>query len=204
MLIDYLVEIFGPNEPIFLSEISYEDYSDIWVKKELAKMCEIGKIIRYDRGIYYVPVKTPFGDSVLNPNKIIERKYLSENGKRIGFYTGIMALQQMGLSTQMTNIPEIQTNNENSKYRKVKVGDQEVVLRKSRVEIDDDNIYVLQFLEMMNSVPADFFDDDRKSVIRNWIKEYKVSQEYVTRYAPFFPDKTMRNLIESGVIYYVA
>ena len=29
MLYDYLLEIFGKNEPIFLSDIHYEDYSDI-------------------------------------------------------------------------------------------------------------------------------------------------------------------------------
>ena len=42
MLYDYLLEIFGKNEPIFLSDIHYEDYSDIWLKKKLAKLCESG------------------------------------------------------------------------------------------------------------------------------------------------------------------
>ena len=107
MLYDYLLETFGKNEPIFLSDIHYEDYSDIWLKKKLAKLCESNQVIRYERGIYYIPVKTPFGNSILNPNRIIERKYLSEKGNRIGFYTGITALQQAGLSTQMSNIPEI-------------------------------------------------------------------------------------------------
>ena len=60
------------------SDIHYEDYSDIWLKKKLAKLCESGQVIRYERGIYYIPVKTPFGNSILNPNRIIERKYLSE------------------------------------------------------------------------------------------------------------------------------
>jgi hypothetical protein len=79
-----------------------------------------------------------------------------------------------------------------------------VILRKSRVTIDNDNIFVLQFLEMMNSTSANFFDEERKAVIKNWIRKCSISQELVTKYAPFFPDKTMRNLIESGVIYYVA
>lgn len=203
MLYDYLIETFGQNEPIFLSDIAYENYSEIWLKKELAKLCDSGQITRYERGIYYIPVKTPFGNSILNPNRIIERKYISENGKRIGFYTGITALQQAGLSTQMSNIPEIQTNNENSKLRRVKVGNQDVILRKARVKIDNDNIFVLQFLEMMNSTSSSYFDDERKVVIKNWIRKYNISQELVTKYAPFFPDKTMRNLIESGVIYYI-
>ena len=204
MLFDYLIEKFGKNEPIFFSDISYENYSEIWLKKELSKLCEQGRIIRYERGIYYIPVKTPFGTSVLNPNKIIEKKYLANNGARIGFYTGITALQQAGLSTQMSNIPEIQTNNENSKLRRITVGNQEVILRKSRVAIDNENIFVLQFLEMMNCISPDYFDDERKSAIKEWIRKNNISQKLVTKYAPYFPDKTMRNLIESGVIYYVA
>ncbi len=204
MLFDYLLETFGENEPIFFSEISYENYSEIWLKKELSKLCEQGRIIRYERGIYYIPVKTPFGNSVLNPNKIIEKKYLANNGARIGFYTGITALQQAGLSTQMSNIPEIQTNNENSKLRRITIGNQEVILRKSRVSIDNENIFVLQFLEMMNCISPGYFDDERKAAIKAWIRKNNISQELVTKYAPYFPDKAMRNLIESGVIYYVA
>ena len=49
-----------------------------------------------------------------------------------------------------------------------------------------------------------YFDDERKSAIKEWIRKNNVSQELITKYAPYFPDKTMRNLIESGVIYYVA
>ena len=79
-----------------------------------------------------------------------------------------------------------------------------MILRKSRVKIDNDNIFVLQFLEMMNSTSSGYFDDERKAVIKSWIRKCNISQELVTKYAPFFPDKALRNLIESGVIYYVA
>lgn len=204
MLYDFLLETFGQNVPIFLSDIQYKEYSEIWIKKELTKLCGDGKLMRYERGIYYIPVKTPFGNSILNPNTIIERKYLSDKGNHIGFYTGITALQQAGLSTQMSNIPEIQTNNENSKLRRVKIGNQEIILRKSRVPINNDNIFVLQFLEMMNCTSSNYFDDERKAAIKDWLRKRNISQELVTKYAPYFPDKAMRNLIESGVIYYVA
>lgn len=98
----------------------------------------------------------------MNPNKVIERKYLSDKGKKIGFYTGITALQQAGLSTQISNVPEIQTNNEISKLRRVKVGSQEIILRKARTKINNENIAVLQFLEIMNSTAASYFDDVKK------------------------------------------
>jgi len=203
MLYQYLIETFGYNEPIFTSDIQYKEYSKIWVAKELTRLCENGQLIRYERGIYYIPQTTPFGNSVLNPNKVIERKYLTENGERIGFYTGITAFQRIGLSTQMSNVPEIQTNNENSKLRRVKVGSQEVILRKARVKITNQNSSVLQFLEMMNSAAAGYFNEERKEILRNWMQKMNITRQLVTEYAPFFPDRVMRNLVESGVIYYV-
>ena len=135
---------------------------------------------------------------------LIERKYLSDKGKKIGFYTGITALQQAGLSTQISNVPEIQTNNENSKLRRVKVGSQEIILRKARTKINNENIAVLQFLEIMNSTAASYFDDVRKAILKEWIRKRNITRQLVTEYAPVFPDRTMRNLVESGVIYYVA
>ena len=115
MLYDYLIETFGFNEPIFITDIDFNNYSKIWISKELARLCESNQIVRYEKGIYYIPQDTIFGKSSLNPNKVIKRKYLSDNGNSIGFFTGTTALQQIGLSTQMPNIPEIQTNNESSK-----------------------------------------------------------------------------------------
>ena len=54
MLYEYLVTAFGFNEPIFKSD---EDYSKIWIAKELSKLCEKKQLIRYERGIYYIPKK---------------------------------------------------------------------------------------------------------------------------------------------------
>ena len=204
MLYDYLIETFGFNEPIFITDIDFNNYSKIWISKELARLCESNQIVRYEKGIYYIPQDTIFGKSSLNPNKVIKRKYLSDNGNSIGFFTGTTALQQIGLSTQMPNIPEIQTNNEISKLRRVKVGSQEIILRKARTKINNENIAVLQFLEIMNSTAASYFDDVRKAILKEWIRKRNITRQLVTEYAPVFPDRTMRNLVESGVIYYVA
>lgn len=203
-LYDYLIKTFGINEPIFSSDIKFEQYSKPWIAKELAKLCETDQLIRFERGIYYIPKQTPFGSSILNPNKVIERKYISDNGTANGFYSGQTALNMLGLSTQMPNTVEICTNNETSKLRNVKVGNQAVTLRRSRVRITNENLSILRFLELMNTVPTDFFDDDRKETIGKWIAENCITRKLVSEYAPAFPDKAMRNLVESELIYCVA
>lgn len=104
----------------------------------------------------------------------------------------------------MPNIPEIQTNNESSKLRRVKVGNQEVILRKARVRINNENIAVLRFLDIMSIASANFLDTVKKGILKKWIDENGITREQVMQFAPVFPDKSMRNLVESGVIYYVA
>lgn len=204
MLYDYMVDTFGFNEPIFISDINFKDYSRIWVSKELARLCEDGKIIRYEKGLYYIPQNTIFGKSSLNPNKVINRKYLSENGESIGFIMGTAALQQIGLSTQVPNILEIQTNNESSKLRRVKVGSQEIILRKPKVKINNENVNVLRLFDIMSNTPANLLDIEKKRILKKWIKESGVTREQIMQFSSAFPDKAIRNLIESGAIYYVA
>lgn len=79
-----------------------------------------------------------------------------------------------------------------------------VTLRKSRTEITNENVDILSFLELMNSLSIDFFDEEKRNILCDLIKEKSISRQQISRYAPLFPDKTMRNLIESEIIYYVA
>lgn len=99
--------------------------------------------------------------SVLNPNKIIKYKYIEKCGKINGFYMGLSALNRYGLTTQVPNTTEICTNNETSKLRSVKVGNMSVILRKSRTAITNENVDILSFLELMNNLSMDSFDDEK-------------------------------------------
>ena len=203
-LYDKLLVSYGTNEPILSSEIEYEGYSRPWLYKELNRLCESGQLVRYEKGVYYIPVQTPLGSSVLNPGKVIEKKYVRNTSGTIGYYSGVTFLNQLGLSTQMPNTIEIFTNNETAKVREVTVGRQKVVLRKARTPITTDNVAIQSFLELMNAVPASFFDEERKALTAQFITENHITRKAITQYAPAFPDKAMRTMIESEVIYSVA
>ena len=105
MLYEYLLDTFGTNEPISVSDIKYGGYSRPWIDKELSKLCKSKKIVRYERGIYYIPSQTPFGASVLNPNKIIKYKYIEKCGKINGFYMGLLHSTDMD-SQRKSRIPQ--------------------------------------------------------------------------------------------------
>ena len=203
-LYEYMLDKFGTNEPISVNDIKYGNYSRSWIDKELSRLCENQQIVRFERGIYYIPKQTPFGRSILNPQKMIEYKYIKKSGNITGFYTGLTALNMFGLSAQVPNVTEICTNSETSKLRHVKVGNINVMLRCTRTNVNTENVNVISFLELMSGVSVDFFDDEKRNILCDRIKNQNINRRQISEYAPFFPDKTMRNLIESEIIYYVA
>lgn len=196
-----LVQRFGYDEPILTTEINYKNYSRPWIYKEMNRLCESGSVVHYDKGVYYIPTQTSLGQSLLNPLKVIEKKYLADNGEVFGYFSGISLLNRMGISTQVPSVLEIYTNKETSQVREVKVGRQKVVLRKARTKITSDNVLILSFLEMMNAVTPSYFNEERKRAVRDYIKQNRITGKDITKYAPYFPDKVMRNLIESEIIY---
>lgn len=203
-LLDRLTESFGCNEPILLDEIDCGGYSRPWLYKELSELCKAGKLVRFDRGVYYIPTETVFGPSLLDPRKVIEKKYVKDRSGCYGYYSGAAFLNQLGLSTQMPNTIEVCTNNEKARSRELAVGKQRVILRRARSEITAKNAAVLSFLELMNEVPASYFSEERKKRTIEFITNNSITRRAITKYAPIFPDKAMRTLVESEVIYHVA
>lgn len=203
-LYNYLLKKYGYNEPIFTQEIAYKEYSKPWLYKELNRLCDEGALIRYDKGVYYIPKQTALGPSLLDPRKVIRKKYVQAGDTAVGYYSGNTLLNLLELSTQMPNSIEIFTNNEKSKVREIRIGNQSVVLRRARTPVTNENAAVLQFLELMNFTDAAFYNRDRRAIVDRFIKEKGITRDKVTAYAPVFPDRVMRNLIESEVVYSVA
>ena len=200
-LYDMILNKYGYGNPFSLAEINFNNYSLPWIKKELNKLVNSNIIVRYERGIYYIPEKTIFGNGSLNPHKIIEKKYLSNDS---GYYSGLSFANKIGITTQMPNVIEIYTNNEKSRVREITINNLKVILRKTRVNITKENICVLSFLELMNSFPRDYFNSERKNIIINYIKENGINRKEITKYSPYFPDRVMRNWVESEIIYDIA
>ena len=203
-LYETLLEQYGYNEPILTNEIQFNNYSKPWIYKELNRLCDNNQVIRFEKGIYYIPKQTPFGASVLNPGKVIEKKYIKSRNETFGYYSGYYLLNLLGISNQVPNVIEVYSNNESSKMRDVKVGVQNVRVRRSRVNITKENAAVLTFLELMNIIDVNSLDAEKQRIIIEFIAESNVSRQDITRYSPAYPDRAMRAMIESEIIYSVA
>ena len=177
---DYLLGSYGYDEPILSGEISYKSYSVPWIKKMLKKLCDEEKIIRFEKGIYYIPTDTPLGKSRLDPKKVIQKKYINDGKRTIGYFSGMTFLNMLGLSAQVPNRIEIYTNNEPSRVREVSVGSQKVLLRRARTGITDDNAATMSFLELMTYTDAGFFDSkNKKKNLLTKVKYFSSKMEYI-------------------------
>ena len=201
---EYLKSKYGTNEAVYIEEIEFENYSRPWVFKELRKLVERGEIRRFDTGIYYFPVKMPWGDSLLDPRKIVTRRFLSDGNNVYGYVAGLSLLNQSGLSTQVPGFLELVTNKETTRVRNIMIGKQRVRARRSRTTITKDNVLTLQFLDLMNTITPKIMDDTERYMLNKYIKASGITRESVSKYAGLFPAKAMRNMVESGAVYELA
>ena len=201
---DCLLDTYGRNEAILSHEIAFQGYSAPWIKKALKNLCDEGKVVRFERGVYYIPEDTPLGRGRLDPRKVIAKKYICDGSGIIGYFSGLTFLNMLGLSSQMPNVLELYTNKEPSRVREVPVGSQRVLLRRARTAIDSDNAATLSSLALMNFTDAAFYDAGKKKTVAAYIEDNGITRSSIAKYAPCFPDRAMRTLVESGVVYDVA
>lgn len=202
-LYESLLNCFGYNEPFKTSEINFEDYSKEKICIEMTKLCKKGKVVRFETGIYYIPKTNKFGTVIFNQSKVVDKKYIKDGEQVFGYYSDTELEYRLGLTKVKPNTIVIYTNGETTRMRRVMVGSQRIILRKPRTKIDKFNVSVLCFLELMNGIDIATLDEYKRKLIADYITENRITQRQITKYIPYFPDKTCRNLIESEVIYRV-
>ncbi len=118
------------------------------LKKALSRMAESGRIVRLSKGRYYKPEVGITG--LLKPDEYqIVRDLLEDNGRIIGYLTGINTFNKLGLTTQLSNIIQIGTNNDK---KPVKRGKYIIRFIRQKNKIKRENIYLLQILDSIRFI----------------------------------------------------
>ena len=122
MLYEFLKNNYKEAESIFFSDIVIEGITKSAVNQQLKKLCDEGKLQKYENGIYYLPKKSRLKTNVgVNADTVARYKYVSRGGKVDGFYSGNTFANQLGISTQVPNKVEIVSNNMAAKVREVPI-----------------------------------------------------------------------------------
>ena len=153
MLYDYLRKKYKDAEPIFIEDINIEGMNRPNFCQQLKTLTDNGKLVRFEKGIYYFPKKTRFSSSTgPSPETIATYKYISRGGKTEGYYSGSTFANLIGISVQVPMKKEIVSNNIAAIVREVSIGKQTFIVRKTNVPISTENVKVLQLLELLKYV----------------------------------------------------
>lgn len=199
-----LADKFGVGKPILTEEAleALSNYARSTAFTLLKDSVEEGSIIRFDRGVYYIPEHSTYLGTPLplNPLAVLDKKYISNETDVYGFRSGLALQNDAGISNQVPTVLEITTNNETNRARRIKPmgGYREIILRKPRVLVNADNVDSLRFLDVLSKTTPSLLNCTEKEALVRMAKRAKRSQ--VTKYIPLFPKDAAVNLLESGVL----
>lgn len=116
--------------------------------KALNRMVKSGKISKLSKGKYFKPEQTAFG--ALQPDQYqVVKDLLEDDGKRIGYLTGLSIYNQMGFTTQVGHTIQIGKNHPRSKFQR---GRYTIICIRQKNTITTDNIPLLQLLDIMRFI----------------------------------------------------
>ena len=201
MVYDYIIENFKNGEPIFLSELPGE--SKDYLRQEMKKLVDEGKLERLYNGVYYLSYVTILGTKgKISVDKYIEKKYLETDGKASGYITGLQMANKYGFTTQNPACYEVCSNEASTKQRKQEIDGNTIVVYKPVADINEENKAALQFLDLM--LVIDKYSEISGTELVNKLKKYVetvgIAFSIVKKYLPLYPDRVYRNIYEGGLM----
>ncbi|MFC6267474.1 type IV toxin-antitoxin system AbiEi family antitoxin domain-containing protein [Frigoriflavimonas asaccharolytica] len=131
--------------------------------KALNRMAVSGKIEKISKGKYYKPEKTVFGNLEPSQRQIV-KDLLEDNGKVVGYLTGLSIYNQLGFTSQVSNTIQIGKNEIRPQFER---GRYSISFVKQKNTINKENIPSLQLLDVLR-----FITKIPDSTIENTIKRF--------------------------------
>lgn len=193
-----LEKIFGKNSPILLEDVVDEECSYDTAKTLLSMYVKAGDLRRYSQGVYYFPKNTIIGETVPNFEDVVSKKYIEYNKKRMGYITGWTLLNRVGVSTQVPNVIEVCTNVEKTRKRYVELRNRKVILRMPTVEITEENVDYLQFLDIFKYASVDMVKNNIECIL-NWYVEKGLNLNTLKYWSTFYSNSVKKTIRESKI-----
>jgi len=201
MVIDYIIENYTNGEPIFIDELpgNSKDY----LRQEMKKLVDEGKLERLYNGVYYLPYLTILGTKgKISVDKYIDKKYLNANGGVSGYVTGLQLANKYGFTTQNPSCYEICSNEATTKQRKQDFDGNTIIVYKPVDIVTERNKTALQFLDLMTNIDkySEIKGTELQKKLKKYVKTTGLDFSVVKEYLPFYPDKVYRNIYEGGLM----
>lgn len=204
MLYEYLKENYEPGEPIFSGDIEIPGLSEENLRYHLKKLTDDGIISRFEAGVYYFPKKDILGERMnLSAETVATHKYIKRRGKRVGYYSGYTLANRMGLSTQVPFTVEITSNYAPAQVRELTIKNRKYIVRRPIVEVTEDNVTVLQFLDCLKDIEkcAEEEMDVCGRILSEYARHNAITKKRIDEFIANYPVKIYKAIYETGVEY---
>ena len=204
MLYEYLKENYEPGEPIFSGDIEIPGLSEENLRYHLKKLTDDGIISRFEAGVYYFPKMDILGERMnLSAETVATHKYIKRRGKRVGYYSGYTLANRMGLSTQVPFTVEITSNYAPAQVRELTIKNRKYIVRRPIVEVTEDNVTVLQFLDCLKDIEkcAEEEMDVCGRILSEYARHNAITKQRIDEFIANYPVKIYKGIYETGVEY---
>lgn len=204
ILYKYLKENYISGEPIFANDIEIPGMTEENLRYHLKRLTDSGMICRFEPGVYYFPKTSILGDRVqLSADTVAVHKYIMRKGKRVGYYSGYTLANRMGLSTQVPFTEEITSNYAPAQVRELTIKNRKYIIRRPVVEVTEENVKVLQFLDCLKDVDkcAEEELEVCGQILTRYAREHGITKEMADKFIANYPVKIYKAIYETGVIY---
>ena len=201
MIYDYIIKNYKNGEPIFTNELPGE--SRDYLRQELKKLVDEGKLERLYNGVYFLPYKTILGtEGKISIDKYIDKKYLNAKGEPIGYITGLQLTNKYGFTTQNPAYYEVCSNEATTKQRKQEIDGNTIIVYKPVVEVTKSNKYALQFLDLMSMIDkySELTNAELITKLKKYIANVNLDFKMVKEYLSLYPDRVYRNIYDGGLM----
>lgn len=207
MLYEFLIQKYDAGEPIFISDIKINGMSEMNLRQQFKVLTDSGKLMRYEKGIYYIPKKSRLkGADGPTADTVAYYKYISRGDGVEGYYSGHTFANQLGLSTQVPRKVEIVSNNIAAKRREISIGKRTYIVRKAGITVTEDNHKVLQLLDILKNLDTYTEEDNERTAERlaEYVRQCNLKRADIDKYISSYPDSTYRYFYEMGLEYVLA
>lgn len=201
MLYDFIVKNYEDGEPIFISELPCN--SKDYLRQEMKRLVDEGKLQRLYNGVYYLNYITAFGaEGKISVDKYIEKRFLMPKGMVGGYITGVKFASMYGFTSQSVDYIEICTNEATTKQRKIVIDGIEIVVHRPVTKITEENWSILQFLDFMTSIDKynELSDEMKQRKLTEMVSTLDIDFDIVRKYILLFPDRVFRNFYRWGLM----
>lgn len=169
-------------------------YAQRIVNQNMKRLADQELIVHFTKGVYYKPVDTPFGKSVLDREDYYFKELTVMNGEPIGYETCPSVLNTIGLCTLMTAEKNVVTN----LYRKVLPKGIRLKTEKPKAAITKENMRYFQLADILADMKNYMIDaDDPKKILNEYISNYKIEPIKLIAYAKkYYTEKEFDTIID--------